>query len=154
MPWRGHKENQSPIFRRYWSVQKDNVTGDTIAGVQVGIPLPIWNRNQGEIMQAQAEISQARRNVDRVQLNLKNRLAVAFQRYSSAQERARIYSTVIIPKAEENFKLVQGAFPAQIGSLEYLDGSANVFPNQAGLYRCAGRTLGQLERNRGTVVDQ
>ena len=116
-----------PDISTIWSVQKDNATGDTIAGVQVGIPLPIWNRNQGQIMQAQAEISQARRNVDRVQLNLKNRLAVAFQRYSSAQERARIYSTVIIPKAEENFKLVQGAFPAQIGSLEFLTAQRTYF---------------------------
>jgi len=109
------------------SVQRDNATSDTIAGVQIGIPLPIWNRNQGEIMQAQAEISQARRNVDRVQLNLKRRLAVAFQRYSSAQERARIYSTVIIPKSDENFKLVQGAFPAQIGSLEFLTAQRTYF---------------------------
>jgi cobalt-zinc-cadmium efflux system outer membrane protein len=109
------------------SVQKDNATNDTIAGVQVGIPLPFWNRNQGEIMQAQAEISQARRNVDRVQLNLKNRLAVAFQRYSSAQERARIYSTVIMPKSDEYFKLVQGAFPAQIGSIEFLTAQRTYF---------------------------
>ena len=30
-------------------VQFDNATRDTIAGVQVGIPLPIYNRNQGNI---------------------------------------------------------------------------------------------------------
>ena len=102
------------------SVQRDNSTGDTIAGVTVGIPLPVWNRNQGAIRQSEAEVSQSRRNLSRVELNLKNRLAIAFQRYSAAQERVTIYSDEIIPKAEENFKLVQSAFPATVGSVEFL----------------------------------
>ena len=51
------------------SVQHDNSSGDTLTGVQVGIPLPIWNQNQGGIRQAEAEISQARRNASRVELD-------------------------------------------------------------------------------------
>ena len=116
---RAQREPIPNVFTQF-SLQKDNATNDTITGVQVGIPLPFWDRNQGGIMEAQAQISQARRNVDRVELDLKNRLAAAFQRYSSAQERAKIYSDEIVPKAEENFKLVQGAYPAQVSSLEFL----------------------------------
>ena len=123
---RAQREPVPNVFTQF-SVQKDNATNDTIAGVQVGIPLPIWNRNQGGILEAQAEISQSRRNVSRVELNLKNRLAIAFQRYSAAQERAKIYSDEIIPKAEENFQLVQGAFPAQVGSLEFLTAQRTYF---------------------------
>ena len=40
-------------------VQYDNATEDTVTGVRVGLPLPIWNRNQGGIRQAQAELRQA-----------------------------------------------------------------------------------------------
>ena len=38
-------------------VQYDNATRDTIAGVQAGVPLPVFNRNQGNIRQAEAELA-------------------------------------------------------------------------------------------------
>jgi outer membrane protein, heavy metal efflux system len=101
------------------SVQQDNSTGDTVAGVQVGIPLPIWNRNQGGIRQAQAEVIQARRNASRVELDLKRRLAVAYQQYADARARAEIYATQILPKSQETFDLVQRGY--RLGELGYLD---------------------------------
>jgi len=108
-----------PDVNTQFMVQFDNATEDTIAGVQVGIPLPLWNRNQGGIRQAEAEITQARRNADRVELNLKQRLAAAFQEYSTARSQAETYSTQILPKAKETFDLVQRGY--RLGELGYLD---------------------------------
>jgi cobalt-zinc-cadmium efflux system outer membrane protein len=101
------------------SVQFDNATEDTITGVQVGLPLPIWNRNQGGIRQAQAEVSEAQRNLNRVELDLKRRLAATFQQYSTARAQAEIYSTQILPKSKETFDLVQRGYG--LGELGYLD---------------------------------
>ncbi len=101
------------------SVQYDDSTGDTITGVQVGIPLPIWNRNQGGIRQAQAEVTEAVRNVDRVELNLNRRLAEAFRQYSNARVTATTYATGILPRAQRTFDLVQQGY-AQ-GEAGYLD---------------------------------
>lgn len=100
-------------------VQYDNATEDTIAGVQVGIPLPIWNRNQGGIRQAQSELAQARRNAQRVELNLKQRLAVAYQQYADARAQAETYAMQILPKAQETYTLVQRGY--RLGELGYLD---------------------------------
>ncbi|MEX0642456.1 MAG: TolC family protein [Pirellulales bacterium] len=108
-----------PDINTQFMVQFDNATEDTIAGVQMGIPLPLWNRNQGGIRQAEAEITQARRNADRVELNLKQRLAAAFQEYSTARSQAETYSTQILPKAKETFDLVQRGY--RLGELGYLD---------------------------------
>jgi len=108
-----------PDINTQFVVQFDNATEDTIAGVQMGIPLPLWNRNQGGIRQAEAEITQARRNADRVELNLKQRLAAAFQEYSTARSQAETYSTQILPKAKETFDLVQRGY--RLGELGYLD---------------------------------
>ncbi len=108
-----------PDINTQFMVQFDNATEDTIAGVQMGIPLPLWNRNQGGIRQAEAEITQARRNADRVELNLKQRLAAAFQEYSTARSQAETYSTQILPKAKETFGLVQHGY--RLGELGYLD---------------------------------
>lgn len=100
-------------------VQYDESTNNTIAGIQVGIPLPLWNRNQGGIRQAQAEIVEAQRNADRVELNLKRRLAEAFQEYANARARAETYAATILPKAGETFALVQRGY--QQGEVGYLD---------------------------------
>lgn len=108
-----------PDVTTQFVAQYDNATGDAIAGVQMGIPLPIWNRNQGGIRQAEAEITQARRNMDRVELDLKQRLSIAFQEFSTARSQAETYSTQILPKAEETFKLVQRGY--SLGELGYLD---------------------------------
>ena len=101
------------------SVQFDNATEDTVTGVQVGLPLPIWNRNQGGIRQAEAEISEARRNLDRVELDLKRRLAATYQQYATARAQAETYATQILPKAKETFDLVQRGY--RLGELGYLD---------------------------------
>ncbi len=42
------------------SVQYDHATNDTIAGAQLTLPIPLWNKNQGGIARAQAELSRRR----------------------------------------------------------------------------------------------
>lgn len=101
------------------AVQYDNATEDTIASVTLGVPLPIWNRNQGGIRQARAEVVEARRSVERVELDLKRRLAAAFQQYATARAQANTYATQILPKARETFELVQRGY--RLGELGYLD---------------------------------
>lgn len=108
-----------PNITTQFSVQYDESTNYTIAGVQAGIPLPLWNRNQGGIRQAQAEVGEARRNAERVELDLKRRLAEAFQTYASARAQAEIYATSILPKAQETFELVQRGY--RQGEIGYLD---------------------------------
>ena len=108
-----------PNLETQFSVQYDDSTNDTVAGIQVGVPLPLWNRNQGGIRQSQAEAMEARRNVDRVQLDLKQRLADTFQRYATAHAQAVTYATSILPQASQSFELVQRGYG--LGELGYLD---------------------------------
>lgn len=108
-----------PNVTTQFMVQYDESTNYTIAGVQAGIPLPLWNRNQGGIRQAQAEVGEARRNAERVELDLKRRLAEAFQAYASAHAQAETYATAILPKAQQTFELVQHGY--RLGEIGYLD---------------------------------
>lgn len=108
-----------PNITTQFTVQYDESTNYTIAGVQAGIPLPLWNRNQGGIRQAQAEVGEARRNAERVTLDLKRRLAEAFQAYASAHAQAETYTTVILPKARQTLDLVQRGY--RLGEIGYLD---------------------------------
>ena len=110
-----------PVLITQFMVQHVNCTDDTISGIQVGIPLPLWNKNQGGIRQAQAEISVASQNIDRVALDLKSRLATTFRDYSSARSQAEMYSTKILPRAEQTFGLVRlGYSQGEVGYLDLL----------------------------------
>ena len=99
-------------------VQYDNATRDTIAGVQVGIPLPIYNRNQGNIGKAQAELAAAQQEVARVQLSLQQRLALVFEQYATAHHQVEKYHGDILPNAQESLKLVSAGY--RQGEFSYL----------------------------------
>lgn len=91
---------------------------DTVATIEVGLPLPIFNRNQGNIHQVQAQLVSANREVQRVELQLRDRLAEAFRRYADARLAVQKHSTEILPNAEESLKMVQKGY--QTGDLDYL----------------------------------
>ncbi|MCE5302794.1 MAG: TolC family protein [Planctomycetaceae bacterium] len=84
----------------------DNATRDTIAEVQVGSPWPLFNRNQGNIRKAEAELVVARGEVRRVELELRQRLAAAFELYQNAQNQVDKYSQDILPNAQTSLDLV------------------------------------------------
>jgi cobalt-zinc-cadmium efflux system outer membrane protein len=117
-----------PNLSTMLSVQYDNSTNDTITGVQIGVPLPIVNRNQGGIRQAQAEVTEAQRNVMRVERDLEQRLAVAVEQYSSARVQAETYASTILPKSRQTFELVQKGYSSgELGYLELLTAQRTYF---------------------------
>jgi cobalt-zinc-cadmium efflux system outer membrane protein len=99
-------------------VQYDNATRDTFASVQVGVPIPIYNRNQGNIAKAQAELAAAQHEVRRVRLALEQRLAVVFEQYATARQQAERYANDILPNAQESLKLVSSGY--RQGEFSYL----------------------------------
>ena len=101
------------------SVQYDDATDDTIAGVQVGMPLPLWNRNEGGIRRARAEITEATRNLQRVEQNLSQRLADAFRSYSDAQVTATSIAADILPRSRRALELERKGY--EQGEVGYLD---------------------------------
>jgi cobalt-zinc-cadmium efflux system outer membrane protein len=84
----------------------------------VSVPVPAWNRNQGNIRAARAEVSEAVRQVDRVRIELSNRLASAFSAYAAAKERAQRLATAILPRADRTYQLSRKAYLG--GEFEYL----------------------------------
>jgi outer membrane protein, heavy metal efflux system len=90
--------------------QYDNATRDAIAGVQAGVPVPLFNRNQGNIRRAQAEVSAAQAEVRRVDLELQQRLAVAFEQYQNARCQVEKYAGEILPNAQTSLDLVAAGY--------------------------------------------
>jgi outer membrane protein, heavy metal efflux system len=96
--------------------QNQNRSNDWLVGVS--LPLPTWNRNQGGIRTAQAELCAARQEVGRVENELVDRTAAALRTYLSATREAEQYVRALLPRAEETYKLSVEAFRG--GQFEYL----------------------------------
>lgn len=70
-----------------------------------GINIPLWNRNQGNVEAAKAEIERANQDVQREQLSLRQRAAPLAQAYDSAKFEAERYKTQLIPRANRAYEL-------------------------------------------------
>jgi cobalt-zinc-cadmium efflux system outer membrane protein len=77
----------------------------TTVGVQYGWNFPIFNRNQGTIREAMAEVARARAEVTRLELWLRERLADVFAGYETARATVEIYRVETLPQAREAFQL-------------------------------------------------
>jgi len=84
--------------------QNQNRSNDWMIGVSM--PLPVWNKNQGNIRAANAEMFAAQQDVGRVENVLSERVAVAFRTYSAARQRAEWYRDNIIKRAERAISIL------------------------------------------------
>ena len=85
---------------------------------QVAVPFPLFNRNQGKVITARADLGKSMHEVSRVQNDLVGRLATAFGSYAAAKERVDKYRKVILPIAQQANKIAFDAYKG--GQFEYL----------------------------------
>jgi len=98
--------------------ERDNVDHQDQWAFRASLPIPLFNRNQGNVQAASAEVGRAAADVERVQNVLVGRLATAFGQYTAARERADRYRTSVLPDAQEAYQLALAAFKG--GQFEYL----------------------------------
>jgi cobalt-zinc-cadmium efflux system outer membrane protein len=71
----------------------------------VGVRIPIFNRNQGNIATAKADAERAKREVERVKLVLRERAASVVQTYAFSQTAVDRYKHQMIPRAQKAYDL-------------------------------------------------
>jgi cobalt-zinc-cadmium efflux system outer membrane protein len=79
--------------------------GESQGFVQVGAPLPIFDRNQGNIASANAELDKANQEVRRLELELRSRLASAFTSYKNSLDMVERYRKEVLPRAQKAYDL-------------------------------------------------
>jgi cobalt-zinc-cadmium efflux system outer membrane protein len=71
----------------------------------VGVRIPIFNRNQGNIATARADVERAKREVERVKLVMRERAATIVQNYTFSQSAVDRYKNQMIPRARKAYEM-------------------------------------------------
>ncbi|HTV56259.1 MAG TPA: TolC family protein, partial [Terriglobia bacterium] len=112
---RSAKREAIPDIELQAGIQQDNealneaAIRQTPVGIigfgSVSINLPIFNRNQGNVAAARAELERTREDVTRVQLSLQRRAEPLLQAYRAEEIQASVYRGEMIPKAFRAYQL-------------------------------------------------
>jgi cobalt-zinc-cadmium efflux system outer membrane protein len=106
---------------------------------EVGVQIPIFNRNQGSVGAAKADFERSQQEVQRVRLVLQERAAALLQNYATSRLTVESYRDRMIPRARKAYELY----------LKSYSGMAAAYPQVL----IAQRTLFQLQTNYITALE-
>ena len=83
---------------------------------EVGVQIPIFNRNQGNVAAAAASLERANLEKQRVTLTLRDRAATAVDQYASARLMALEYRDEMLPRAKKAYTLMSEKYGQMLAS--------------------------------------
>ena len=83
---------------------------DKLFSFGASVSIPVFNRNQGARMEAEASILQARRRREFVESLVRAEVVSALRRYEAARAAIAIYEPGVIQRADQNILAVRGAY--------------------------------------------
>lgn len=90
--------------------------------VGIVVPLPLWNKREGPIAEAMANVVQAKANSDFQRLSFQRELETAYQRYLIAKNQLSIFESGLLSQSEAALVRAESAYKfGERGILEYLD---------------------------------
>jgi cobalt-zinc-cadmium efflux system outer membrane protein len=133
-------------------------TGINMIGVQVNVPLPVPNTRKGELLESQAEESQAAAQLRQAEVTALQDVAAALSRLERAQHRAELLRTKILPDLQKALddieelrksgepgldilKVIDVRRKLLLGQGSYLDALLNVRQARADLLAATGEPI-------------
>lgn len=88
----------------------------------VVVPLPLWNRRDGQIAQAAAGVDEADANIQLQKQVLRKEIDSAYQRNVIASNQLKVFETGLLQQSEATLSRAEAAYKfGERGILEYLD---------------------------------
>lgn len=85
----------------------------------VSIPIPVFNRNQGNLLEALHRTDKARDELSAAGIRLSNEMTLAYERLSSARQEAGMLQQEILPGAQSAYDAATKGF--ELGKFNFLD---------------------------------
>ncbi|MSR57024.1 MAG: TolC family protein [Planctomycetaceae bacterium] len=88
-----------------------NTTNNRVVGMaDVGISVPLWNRNQGNVRTAEANVLRQNCEVQRIRLDLQTRMGSVYQRYLTALQMVENLEQVALPELRRAYAVMLDAY--------------------------------------------
>jgi len=90
--------------------QNPNIATGAQSFASASIDLPLWNRNQGNIASAQARLTAAQAEAQRVRLALRHSAAPLIEQYNVAAAQTSRYKSDLLPRAQHAWELYSNRY--------------------------------------------
>ena len=121
----------------------------------VSIPIPIFNRNQGNLLEALHRTDKARDELTASEIRLSNELAEAHERLNTARQEVESLQRDILPGAQSAYDAATRGFElGKFSFLEVLDAQRTSFQAKSQYLRAlaeAHRSAAEIERILGAA---
>ena len=91
-------------------LDRGSADAPTTYGLRFAIPIPLWNRNQGERQQTQALEERAQALAREVEIRVEGEVLTALDAFRTATEELDLFESAVLEPARENRTLLQRAF--------------------------------------------
>jgi cobalt-zinc-cadmium efflux system outer membrane protein len=126
------------------------VAGGKAVGLQgfaeIGVELHVFDRNQGNVQAARAEVDRARHELERVNLTLRDQTSNLFRDYQNAAVIADRYRAEILPRAQKAYELMLQRYGLTLASF------TSVLNLQRMLFRLEVDYIAALEELKTSAV--
>lgn len=135
-------------------IQRNHIEKFSSVSTFLAMPVPLFNRNQGNIINARGVLVQQQKEYERLRLALSDQLATSFRTYLTLRAQAQRLEKEVLPLAKENLELTTQAYKAgRIDFLRVLNAPV-VLPGEPGPDRGLHRAAQGGGRDSGTPVDR
>jgi len=136
--------------------RKEDIEPNRIAGAGLRIPLPLFDRKQGELVTLAGQQTQARFQVAAVRQRIEQEVVESLQRYQAAGRALAVFEQDVLGRVDETFGFIEAAYRAgkidlfQLvvvqndlvsAQLSYLDALARFRQSEVDLERAIGGPL-------------
>lgn len=102
----------NPTLEGFYREEPGLEGAEQIAGGGIRIPLPVFDRRQGELVALAGRRGQAQFEVDATLRTVEQEVAEAWQDYEAARREVEIFEQDILARADENFRFIETAYRA------------------------------------------
>lgn len=113
----------------------------------VSVPIPLFDRNQGNIQEALSRTEKAKDELSITQIQLRNTVAQAYERWQANYSAVELLKTDILPSAQNIYDSTTRGF--ELGKFNFLD----VLDAQRTLFQAKGQYLNALLASYQAIAD-
>ncbi|MDT7040711.1 TolC family protein [Candidatus Nitronereus thalassa] len=112
----------NPTFQGFYQTETEGPEGASkIVGGGVSIPLPLFDRKQGELVTQGGELNRSRHQVVAVTRNIEREVETAFQAYQAALQSVEVFEAEVLDRIDENFRFIEISYrEGKIGLLQLI----------------------------------